>query len=200
MTEFIFIRHGTSVNNEERRVNSTRENDRGLSERGQRQARLLAKALANEEFDAIYSSPFPRALQTASAIAGARKVSQEELLRERDEGKLDGLNHKEIRAAYGHEREAYDANKLHGRMAGRESYADIIARVKSFVRTAGALHLGKVAIVTHGAVIVSAAVMASNDHSYLSRGEPKQTSVTRIVWDGKEMKLKSFGDDLHLEK
>jgi 2,3-bisphosphoglycerate-dependent phosphoglycerate mutase len=42
--------------------------DPGLSEVGSRQAELLAKALADERFDAIYRSPIRRAAQTAAPL------------------------------------------------------------------------------------------------------------------------------------
>ena len=43
-----------------------------LSELGQKQADALGKALENVDFDAVYSSPLGRAIQTAQAIADPR--------------------------------------------------------------------------------------------------------------------------------
>ena len=45
------------------------ENDRPLSPEGAAAARRLAESLAGEPIAAVYSSPYPRALQTARAIA-----------------------------------------------------------------------------------------------------------------------------------
>ena len=48
---------------------SGEENDRPLSPAGAAAARALAEALAHEPVAAVYSSPYPRALQTAEPIA-----------------------------------------------------------------------------------------------------------------------------------
>jgi 2,3-bisphosphoglycerate-dependent phosphoglycerate mutase len=47
------------------------ENDRPLSPEGAAAARTLAASLAHEPIAAVYSSPYPRALQTALPIAEA---------------------------------------------------------------------------------------------------------------------------------
>lgn len=57
MTELLLIRHGLPV---------AGIVDPGLSEEGARQAELLADWLAGEEIDALYTSPFRRAAETAA--------------------------------------------------------------------------------------------------------------------------------------
>jgi 2,3-bisphosphoglycerate-dependent phosphoglycerate mutase len=59
MTELLLIRHGLPVSGVA---------DPGLSEQGRRQAALAAAQLAREGVDALYTSPFRRARETAAPI------------------------------------------------------------------------------------------------------------------------------------
>ena len=62
-----FIRHGESTHNAEGRIQG--HSDAPLSSLGRQQSEAAAKALASIAFDAIYSSPLRRALETAQIIA-----------------------------------------------------------------------------------------------------------------------------------
>src|SRR5215207_4503027 len=64
--ELLLIRHGQSTANASGVWQGQMEFP--LSEEGRRQARSVGKALAGERFDAIYSSPLGRALETAEII------------------------------------------------------------------------------------------------------------------------------------
>lgn len=60
-----FVRHGQSVGNASPVF---QENDTPLSEKGQRQATMIANRLQHVSFDALIASPLKRARQTAEAI------------------------------------------------------------------------------------------------------------------------------------
>jgi probable phosphoglycerate mutase len=64
--EIFFIRHGESVGNKENRFRG--RHDFVLSENGFKQAEALRRELEQTDFDAVYSSPLKRALDTARAI------------------------------------------------------------------------------------------------------------------------------------
>ena len=68
MTQLYLIRHGRTAWNNEDRLQGWA--DEPLDAVGQTQARALAAALHAVHFDAIYSSPLDRAMQTAGALAG----------------------------------------------------------------------------------------------------------------------------------
>jgi broad specificity phosphatase PhoE len=70
-----------------------------LTERGNRQARELATAVARQPVGAVYSSPIRRALDTAEEIASrlGLTVETETALQEYDFGELSGLTWPEIR-------------------------------------------------------------------------------------------------------
>ena len=104
--ELVLVRHGESVGNvadaDARRRGAgrldldTRDPDTPLSERGEHQARVLARHVARSEArppDVVLTSPYARAATTAHIVASAAQLDPvlDERLRERDLGILDGL-------------------------------------------------------------------------------------------------------------
>ena len=67
------VRHGAreDVANPTWRQTAARPYDPPLSDQGHADARRLARRLVGERIDAIYTSPFLRAVQTAAAVAAA---------------------------------------------------------------------------------------------------------------------------------
>jgi len=63
----LLVRHGESVWNKEQRIQGRK--DPGLSEKGERQARALARRLKKEDIEMIYTSGLKRCVQTARMIA-----------------------------------------------------------------------------------------------------------------------------------
>lgn len=92
MTELLLIRHGQATHNVAGRWEGWSEVP--LTPDGQRQAEALARRLAKwlPPVDQIYTSPLPRAWQTAQAIARALKLSPvpSEGLREINFGQVGG--------------------------------------------------------------------------------------------------------------
>ena len=96
----ILARHGETAWNRERRNQGRTPTP--LNAEGNRQARNLAQALRNLPICAIYSSPLPRALQTAEAIGHTHSLPITPLdgLMEMDLGSLDGLTNQEMRRQF----------------------------------------------------------------------------------------------------
>ncbi len=84
---------------EDRAASAGRFGNEGLSDRGRAQARELAKALTAHAFDACYSSPLLRAVETARILAEESGVELrlEPSLAEGELGSLDGLSLEEAR-------------------------------------------------------------------------------------------------------
>lgn len=85
----IFIRHGeTDTNLKERAGEGAIEDDASLNSTGLEQAKMVAKQLKNEKIDAIFTSPYKRATETANEIRKYHRVPMLELenLRERNVG------------------------------------------------------------------------------------------------------------------
>ncbi|NHW47310.1 histidine phosphatase family protein [Paenarthrobacter sp. MSM-2-10-13] len=172
--ELLLIRHGESEGNvaatEARLAGAevidvpARDADVNLSSTGQDQAKALGTALARiaEELrpDAIVSSPYARALQTAEiAVETAGwpvKVLTDERLRDRELGILDRLTRLGVETRYPDEAERrLWLGKLYYRPPGGESWADVALRLRSILDELNTLGTGqRVMLVCHDAVIL----------------------------------------------
>jgi probable phosphoglycerate mutase len=153
-TQLLLIRHGETEWNSEGRIQGFR--DIGLSERGHRQAQVLARHLAGHAIDAIYSSDLRRAIQTAEPLArqlGAR-VQIDPRLKERGFGLFEGHTYAEAEANWPHEYAIWQRRDPGHAVPGGESYRDARVRVLASLDELTRLHAGQtVAIVTHGGVL-----------------------------------------------
>lgn len=97
--ELVIVRHGESEGNAEGRMQGRK--DYGLTEAGRRQARVLSEWLAQRRigWDAAYTSPLSRALNTAQIVAehlGQPAPSIDPDLCELSAGRLEGLTRPEM--------------------------------------------------------------------------------------------------------
>ena len=140
------VRHGETALNVSRTLQPA---ETPLSERGEAQARAVARRLAGARIAAVVSSDLPRAALTAKAIAGACSlpIVWEPLLQERNFGDLRGRAYDTL---------GFDPLTLVGAPPGGESAAafrDRVARAfDRIVRLREGLE-GNLAVVTHGLVI-----------------------------------------------
>lgn len=93
MTILTFVRHGTTQWMEIGKLHGI--TDSPLSEQGKSEAAATAEFLSNLHFDAFYTSPLGRAVETANIIAGQVGLTPQPLdgLRERDFGAMEGRPH-----------------------------------------------------------------------------------------------------------
>ena len=150
-TDIIVVRHGETDWNREHRIQGHLAI--GLNERGRAQATALARRLADEDFDALYSSDLLRAQQTADVIARplALSVSTDARLREWDLGVLAGETHASARRRCPETLAIYSEARPDAVVPGGESirqrYHRVIAAVEEIARTHRG---GRVLVVTHG--------------------------------------------------
>jgi probable phosphoglycerate mutase len=147
-------RHGETEWNREKRMQGRM--DSPLTEWGKKQALLLAQRLADQSFDAVYSSPSPRAVQTAEIIRGERGIviQQDPALFEMDLGSWEGKTQMEVQEA---EPERYrlfweDPTAFvpdHG-----EDFATIERRVVSFLSKLSTKHQNETVLIVSHAVVV----------------------------------------------
>jgi len=172
--ELLLIRHGESEGNvaaTEARLEGAeviavpaRDADVNLSGTGQEQAKALGAALARiaEEFrpDAVVSSPYARAFQTAEIAVEAAgwpvKVQLDERLRDRELGILDRLTRRGVEKRYPEEAERREwLGKMYYRPPGGESWADVALRLRSVLDELNGLGTGhRVMLVCHDALIM----------------------------------------------
>jgi 2,3-bisphosphoglycerate-dependent phosphoglycerate mutase len=202
MTEIILIRHGQTVWNTERRMQG--HSDSPLTEKGLRQAQLLAKHMAGLSFDALYSSDTGRAQETARCVAAAtgHSLNVEPRLRERNFGVFEGLTRDEMIARYPDDYARFKSRDQHFAMPRGESGVAFRARAIACMDEIIARYpQQQVAIVTHGLVL---------DVFYrLAMGIPPEeprihelvnAGINRLRHDGSAWQIIVWGDASHLEE
>jgi len=89
--DIVFVRHGETDWNREKRLQGS--TGAPINDAGREQAKGLARLLWEVPFAAIYSSTLPRALETASYVAGPHSVNitTDARLNEIDHGEWEGM-------------------------------------------------------------------------------------------------------------
>ncbi|HZP45076.1 MAG TPA: histidine phosphatase family protein [Candidatus Binataceae bacterium] len=154
---FIMVRHGESEGNRDRRFTVSTETP--LTDRGREQARRAARHIARHFApEAIVSSPFGRARETAAIIADTLglAVEIEHDLHERDLGCLKGHSYDALRDLVRTD-PAYDPNNGWAwKPEGGESYEDVRRRVMVVVEELRRRYAGReIVVVSHGGVMLS---------------------------------------------
>lgn len=184
------IRHGETDWNVERRLQGHR--DVPLNPLGLRQAEKVARRLAKERLDAVYSSDLQRARITAQHIARYHRleVAVHPGLRERNYGPFEGKRWDEI-ASF---REGFRSHLLMG--DGIESWQDMQRRVVRTLEEIVSRHLGqRLAVVTHGGTIN--AILAHIEGSPEPRYKIGNTSVTCIARHAGDWNIILLNDTSH---
>ena len=195
MIERLFlVRHGETVHNVAGIAQGW--NDSALSDSGRQQVELLAKRMAAEEPDAIFSSPLQRALTTAEAISKATGVAVQTLddLREMNYGRWEGRSFLDVRR---------EDDEIYRRWIddpdcacpGGESHNDVYQRIKrAFAHMDGA----RVVVVTHGTAIrIGATALLETEISLSRHLSIDNASVSLFVRRGERMVLKLWNDTSH---
>ena len=190
VTHLCIVRHGESVWNVERRVQG--QLDPALTELGLRQARAVAERLRSERWDALYSSDLARARTTAECIGQAvgLPVRVRRDLRERSQGRLEGLLASEARSRY----PDWDAPEV-----GRETVEALRERAKEAFGSIVAAHPGeRVLVVAHGALIYVYLEHLSSLGAGDGGVQMENTAITRIEWADRP-RLVCVNDTAHLK-
>jgi 2,3-bisphosphoglycerate-dependent phosphoglycerate mutase len=132
--ELILVRHGQSKTNVEAKHQTFED---PLTKEG----RSMLAALPGD-FDSIYSSDMPRALETANIMFPTKQIMSDVRLREKRNGIMEGLKKGDADWSKVNEQPF-----LERKAEGGESIEDVVARVKEFLES---LHEGKHVLVTHG--------------------------------------------------
>lgn len=150
---FYLLRHGETEWNAENRLCG--RTDVPLTEAGRRQARSLAERLKSIPFEALYSSPLKRALETARLISesvGLQPVPDQRLV-ELDYGQWEGKTSAEIMENDPKTFRAWDADPAQVAPPGGESGLEAQQRVVAFLDFLAAGHpQGHVLVVFHKTV------------------------------------------------
>lgn len=201
----ILIRHGES-DHVIRNVIAGQVSCRGLSERGFKQAELLAQrfAVTHEVSDCqvLLCSPVLRARQTAEVLAKTLPVGlieQDCDLCELHPGEADGLSWETYRATYG----AFDllTSPTRAFAPGAESWEEFVEWVRATLERLATRFAGQTVVaVTHAGFIV-ASMLVLFDIPRLGTGarlDPGSTSLTEWRVAQARWRLVRFNDTSHV--
>jgi probable phosphoglycerate mutase len=202
-TRIVAIRHGETAWNASTRIQG--HTDIPLNDHGQRQARLLAQALAHTDpIDAIYSSDLQRALATAQALSeqtGARLVTHVGL-RERAFGDFEGRSFAQIEQEMPEQAQLWRTRVPDWTPpGGGESLLDMQQRVLATVNALAQHHPGQqIAMVAHGGVLDVLYRAATQQSLQAPRSWALgNAAINRLLWTPQSLTLVGWGDDAHLQ-
>lgn len=187
MTIIGFVRHGVTAWNKEGRAQGS--SNIPLDEEGVETAKKLAVRLADEEWDAIFTSPLTRARQTADLIASESgiEVVEDERLRERSGGLIEGTTEPERQQKWGPQWRELDLQF--------ETAENVVARGLEFINEQVQKNPNqRLIVVSHGSFIKRIIVALMEDDSYTIKID--NTSLTIINIEKKSCLL--LNDTAHL--
>ena len=200
----LLARHGETVFNVEGRWQG--QADSPLTERGRAQAVELARALADEQITAVYSSDLGRAADTAAEVAFLHQleVTREARLREIDVGEWTGKQRDEINAAFPGGLKAWASRPSEYQLPNGESIHHAQARALDFLGDRMPTHAGEtVVVISHGALcqtILVNAMGGSVDDLWLKE-RVDNCQISRLEWtEGSGLTLIELSDVRHLEE
>ncbi len=182
------VRHGETDWNLAHRIQGA--TDIPLNDTGRAQAASTGRLLSRKRWDAIYSSPLSRALETASIIAREVGLPGPVVVKsivERNYGDAEGLADPELAARFPGDTP----------VPGRESREEVVARVLPALVTLAEKHPDQaVLVVSHGGVIRSIlnAVDPQGTHGMITNG-----SVHSFRHDNGTLELIAFNDPIDIE-
>ena len=154
ITRLCLVRHGETAWNAEHRVQG--QLDVPLNAVGEAQALAAAKVLAQEAFDAVYSSDLERARKTAEPAASAlgREVLLDRDLRERHYGIFERLTYAEVKTRYPEDYARFEARDPEFAFRTGESLKDFHARsIAAISKIANENRSKSILVFTHGGVL-----------------------------------------------
>ncbi len=195
-TTVYLIRHGSVIGAETRRFIG--HLDVPLSPLGEGQIRGLAKALAEVELAAVYSSDLARARQSAQILAEPRGLAPVELaeLREFAMGRWDGLTAETIRALDPQAFENWMADVGRFQFPEGESLQDLEARAwPAFERIVAGHPDASIAVVAHGGTnrMILCRALGLGAERLLAVGQ-EYAGLSVLVWTGARWTLRLLND------
>ncbi len=159
MTKLYLVRHGETEWNKISRIQG--KTDTELSDKGIKQAELLAKRLACEDIDYIYSSSLKRALRTAEIIKSYKKcgIVKSDKYHEICLGPWEGMTINEIKEKYSEHFRVYSEDPANFNLPGAETFLDLSERTYSAIKEIVSCHKGSnILVVSHGTAIKAAII------------------------------------------
>ncbi|MEY4140476.1 MAG: hypothetical protein RLZZ371_2658 [Pseudomonadota bacterium] len=201
-TRIIAIRHGETAWNVDARLQG--HLDVELNAKGFWQADQVARALADESVDAIYTSDLMRAWHTASAIEKAigAPVIANQGLRERGFGSYEGKTYAELEAQWPDAALRWRKREPDWAPPGGETLLALRQRVSNTVAALAQQHMGgQIVMVAHGGVMDVLYRLATGQDLQAPRTwHLGNAAINRLLWTAEGLTLVGWGDVSHLEE
>lgn len=159
MTRLYLVRHGETEWNKASKIQGGTDTE--LSAYGMEQAQTLAKRLAREEINVIYSSSLQRALRTAEIIADYKNCSilKSDEYHEIRLGPWEGMTLDEIQEKYSEHLLAYREDPANFNLPGAETFSELTERTYNAILEIVNKHSGSnILLVSHGTTIKAAII------------------------------------------
>jgi probable phosphoglycerate mutase len=205
-TRIIAVRHGETDWNTEARIQG--HTDIALNAKGVWQAQRVARALADEQIDCIYSSDLQRAYQTAQAIASQtsdlapRRLLTHTGLRERGFGQFEGTRFEQIAAGWPEAAQRWKQRDPTFAPPQGETLHNFHQRIKRTLHQLAHQHLGEhILIVAHGGVMDVMYRMATGQEISSPRNwELGNAAINRLLWSPQSLTVVGWSDTRHLDE
>lgn len=200
--QLVFVRHGDTEWTEKGLLHGHR--DSPLSATGRRQAELTAERLQTDRFDAFYSSPLGRAMETALILSEAVGLTPEPLdgLKEMYYGWMEGKPNPPFEPDGSGPNLYRPLVMLILRLTG-ENPAHFFKRVKETIHTMIEKHtVSRLLIVTHWGVlsIIMATLLDNDPKRWRDYGDWAACGVTEIHARNGKWHLIRLNDSGHLQE
>ena len=202
--KLIIVRHGESEANK-KGLHQGQIVDTSLSEKGKKQAKIVAEKLKEEKVEAIYSSDLKRAFETAEELGKIIKIKiyPDKRLREFSWGLFDKTPEKreELFKEFYKSELVKGISKYEIRPPNGENFWDLIDRMKSFLDEIKK-HNKTVIVYSHGGAIeVALNILDGRDkekdgfRSY----HQENTAISEFVFDKNKWEIIKVNDFKHIK-
>ena len=200
MTQVYLVRHGQTAWNAELIFRGRRDIE--LNERGERDASAIAGALRHKNFDAIYTSPLARALETARPLAASlhHGITPVQGLTDINYGDWEGVPYQEIKTRYADLLATWEQEPELVRFPQGETLDEVRERSFGALRELAEKHAnGSILIVSHrvvNKVLLCAVLGLSTAHFWNIRQDTGCINV--LEYANKRFVLCLLNDTCHL--
>lgn len=198
MRQLTLIRHGLTDWNTSGRFQG--HSNIALSDEGRAQARSLGERLTrSEHIDIIYTSPLRRAVESAEIALPNREFHVDERLMELNFGSFEGHTLAENQTQESWQWWYSDPFK-HPAPGGGESYEQLRERAVAWFETLP--QEGRMVAFTHSGTIqmLLSHILGVERPRWRKRIYLRHTSLTHVLFRGKEMVIERVNDTRHLER
>lgn len=196
------VRHGETIWNAAGRYQG--HADVPLSEVGRAQAAALARRLAGESLDVIYTSDLSRAHDTAKVIAAQHNlpVHRDPRLREMSFGEWEGLTFAQMEARFPDQVTWWNADRLNRAPPGGETLGDGAAHVQAVLDDVLRRHQDQtVVLVAHGGPLkLLLCLLLNKSPREFWQFHMDNTALSEIEWQRLGPRIRQLNDTHHLSE